>query len=360
MAAGMVKQLLPKDWAQIISSHVVSTGLLADGKAVAALNEQMDACEKLLDVMLSKANQGSNWYLPVLDVVVLQLRLCAYSADAGVGSGNKHQRDVAQKIQEFFGPMAKDSAQMSNSRKMGGLIIANHLFKMYFRINLLKQVGHVRRNIETRFPPLDEFPKSQTVTYTFYLGRLQVMAEQYAEAEESLGFALRHCHKDSKANKARILQYLVPVRLLRGMFPAPRLLQKYNFPQFQQAVAAIKAGDLRSYNVVLREHEDFFISRGIFLILEKLKKLVYRNLIRKVHTIMRNDESVKRKEQIKLSYIRAAFSANGVEMPEEHFDEIECILANLIYRGYIRGFIAHNKCLVVSAKDPFPKVSSFA
>lgn len=36
-------------------------------------------------------------------------------------------------------------------------------------------------------------------------------------------------------------------------------------------------------------------------------------------------------------------------------DEIECILANLIYRGYVRGYIAHTKrILVLSKKDPFP------
>ena len=35
--------------------------------------------------------------------------------------------------------------------------------------------------------------------------------------------------------------------------------------------------------------------------------------------------------------------------------EIECILANMIYKGYIRGYIAHEKgVLVLSKRDPFP------
>ena len=35
--------------------------------------------------------------------------------------------------------------------------------------------------------------------------------------------------------------------------------------------------------------------------------------------------------------------------------EVECVVANLIYRGYVKGYISHQKAvLVVSKKDPFP------
>ena len=40
-------------------------------------------------------------------------------------------------------------------------------------------------------------------------------------------------------------------------------------------------------------------------------------------------------------------------------DEIECIMANLIYRGYLKGYIAHAKgYLVVSKKLAFPKIGA--
>ena len=36
-------------------------------------------------------------------------------------------------------------------------------------------------------------------------------------------------------------------------------------------------------------------------------------------------------------------------------DEVECILANLIYKGLVRGYISHEKAtLVLSKKEPFP------
>jgi hypothetical protein len=35
-------------------------------------------------------------------------------------------------------------------------------------------------------------------------------------------------------------------------------------------------------------------------------------------------------------------------------DELECILANLIYEKKIKGHIAHNSHLIVSKENPFP------
>lgn len=36
-------------------------------------------------------------------------------------------------------------------------------------------------------------------------------------------------------------------------------------------------------------------------------------------------------------------------------EEVECQVANLIYRGYVKGYISHSKrVLVLSKKSPFP------
>ena len=48
----------------------------------------------------------------------------------------------------------------------------------------------------------------------------------------------------------------------------------------------------------------------------------------------------------------AAPSADGIEVD---MDEVECILANLIYSGKVKGYISHQKSiLVLSKQDPFP------
>ena len=58
------------------------------------------------------------------------------------------------------------------------------------------------------------------------------------------------------------------------------------------------------------------------------------------------------KHQIALDHVANAFKWLG--MPID-LDEVECILANLIYRGYVRGYLSHSKrMLVLSKRDPFP------
>jgi len=83
------------------------------------------------------------------------------------------------------------------------------------------------------------------------------------------------------------------------MLPTDLLLQKYNLPQFQGIVRAIRSGNLLDFNkryfrsatnekvvcnhsTSLAEHQEFFIQKGIYLVLEKLTYLTYRNLFKKV------------------------------------------------------------------------------
>lgn len=88
-----------------------------------------------------------------------------------------------------------------------------------------------------------------------------------------------------------------------------------------------------------------FDRQGTYLLLEKCKTVCYRNLLKRVYKILD-------KHQVSLSYVASAFKYLG--MPID-LDEIECILANLIYRGYVRGYLSHSKrVLVLSKRDPFP------
>lgn len=79
--------------------------------------------------------------------------------------------------------------------------------------------------------------------------------------------------------------------------------------------------------------------------LEKCKMVCYRNLFKRVYLIME-------KHQIPLEQVARTFKWLG--MPID-LDEVECILANLIFKNYVRGYISHAKrTLVLSKRDPFP------
>lgn len=123
------------------------------------------------------------------------------------------------------------------------------------------------------------------------------------------------------------------------------MLDKYGLDEFKPLVVGIQKGDLRAFQAGLVEHQDGFIRQGTYLMLEKCKTVCYRNLFKRVHIILE-------KHQISLHQVANAFKWLGMPMD---LDEIECIMANLIYRGYIRGYLSHQKrVLVLSKREPFP------
>lgn len=169
-------------------------------------------------------------------------------------------------------------------------------------------------------------------------------------ADEHLTYAFEHCHKQSKKNKRLILTYLVPVKMLLGYMPKRSLLEKYNLMEFWELVEAVKTGDLRRLESIMAKHETFFIGAGIYLIVEKLKLLAYRNLFKKVYLAMNT-------HQIPVQSLLTALQMHGVQGID--MDETECLVANLIFEGKMKGYISHqHKKVVISKQNPFPQLSS--
>lgn len=49
----------------------------------------------------------------------------------------------------------------------------------------------------------------------------------------------------------------------------------------------------------------------------------------------------------------------GQDLGEESvMEQLKCILANLVFKGHVKGYIAHEKnFLVLSANNPFPRIA---
>jgi len=110
----------------------------------------------------------------------------------------------------------------------------------------------------------------------------------------------------------------------------------------------VKQGNLGEFLSSMKAHQEFFIRRGIYLILEKLKTLTYRNLFKKIWLLLH--------KQTKLPVMTfvGVIQHFGVDID---VDEMESILANLIYEGYIKGYLSHQAgVMVVSSSNAFPKL----
>jgi hypothetical protein len=105
------------------------------------------------------------------------------------------------------------------SKKAGVLFIVNQLFSIYFRLNTLRLCKNLLRPVETK-KLNEQGTMGQMVTYSYYVGRLNLFEDQYADAEKNLEYAFKNCHKNAIHNKKCILRYLVPVKLYRGRLPS--------------------------------------------------------------------------------------------------------------------------------------------
>ena len=349
------------DYSTCLSALQDATKAAAAGDALSCF----DAQSRLHSAL--NHNFGSstgNWLVLALQKTCRNTHHLAVQADevASVEAGgrNDHSRlqGAVTLLQESFSKTLNDRKEFDprapldehGSKKAGVLFIVNQLFAMYFRLNTLRLCKNLVRPVESR--NLHTSGKmGEMVTYRYFVGRLNMFEDQYDEAEGNLDYALQHCHKAAIKNKRLILTYLVPVKLLRGRLPTTHLLQKYSLHEFVPLVEGIRTGDLRTFNDGLLKYQNLFITRGTYLLLEKCKTVCYRNLFKRVHLIIG-------KTQIHLDSISKAFKWLGMAI--DH-DEVECILANLIFKGYVRGYISHGmKTLVLSKRDPFPKTAVIA
>ncbi|XP_060577197.1 PCI domain-containing protein 2-like [Ruditapes philippinarum] len=240
-------------------------------------------------------------------------------------------------------------AAIEDTKKWGMLNLVNQLFKIYFKINKLHLCKPLIRAIDS-LPMKDKFSLSHLITFRYYVGQKAMFDGDFKKAEEYLSFAFEHCHRESTKNKRLILQFLVPVKMLLGQMPKSELLRKYDLLAFLEVSEAVGSGNIRQLNAVMEKHEHYFIKCGIYLILEKLKIIAYRNLFKKVYLI-------KKTHQLPIqSFTRAL---QWMEVEEIDNDETACIVANLICDNKIKGYISYqHQKLVVSKQNPFPQLST--
>uniref|UniRef100_H3A2W0 PCI domain-containing protein 2 n=1 Tax=Latimeria chalumnae TaxID=7897 RepID=H3A2W0_LATCH len=304
-----------------------------------------------------QAHKEENWALPIMYAVALDLRIFANNADQqlakkGRGKVGDMLEKAAELLMSCFRVCASDSrAGIEDSKKWGMLFLINQLFKIYFKINKLHLCKPLIRAIDSSNLK-DDYSMAQRITYKYYVGRKAMFDSDFKQgkAEDYLSFAFQHCHRSCQKNKRMILIYLLPVKMLLGHMPTIQLLRKYDLLQFAEVTKAVSEGNLLLLNEALTKHENFFIRCGIFLILEKLKIITYRNLFKKVYLLLKT-------HQLPLDAFLAALKFMQVE--DVDIDEVQCILANLIYMGHIKGYISHqHQKLVVSKQNPFPPLST--
>ncbi|KAL9255032.1 Enhanced ethylene response protein 5-like protein [Drosera capensis] len=321
---------------------------------IGQLVDSYSAFEKFANAFIQEfRNWETAWALEALYVIAYEIRVLAERADRELASSKKTTeklKGAGSFLMKVFGVLAG-----KGPKRVGALYITCQLFKIYFKLGTVHLCRSVIRSIETaRIFDFEEFPSRDKVTYMYYTGRLEVFNENFPAADQKLSYALSHCIPYHEANLRMILKYLIPVKLSLGILALDSMLENYNLVEYKDIVRALRQGDLRLLRYALQENEDRFLRSGVYLVLEKLELQVYRRLIKKIHVIQKHKDPSKA-HQIKLEVIVKAMNWLEIEMD---IDEVECIVAMLIYKNLVKGYFAHkSKVLVLSKQDPFPKLN---
>jgi hypothetical protein len=230
------------------------------------------------------------------------------------------------------------------------LALTNVLFKIYFALNSLSLCTKLIDIIEGPacnglMQQVELLPVCDVVMYKYYNGRLMMFEDKYENARIFLRMALKNCPTSFVKNRQRILASLIPVEMCLGVFPTEAVARLYGFGEMVELSFATRRGDLRTFDAIMDNHQISFIKVGIYLVLEQVRTIAIRNFFKRVCFVIDST-------RVSLETIEVAHKYLD---PSTNLDLIECLLANLIFQGKVKGYMSHQKrMLILSKVEPFP------
>ena len=314
---------------------------------VGALEMLTSSLRKLIT---SYAAEEGDWLFPVVSHMCVLARRFACRLDLEEDS-QKWRKKLVEVFRDLFAIVHKERERLS-----GTCWLICQLLNLYVALDQTKLCAHILAALsqslakEGGFKP-ESVPKSVGVTLYFYWGRFLVMQGKIAEARHKLEWAFISCVRHGR-NRKRIAEYLIPCMIATGSVPRDQFIRDCGLEFFVNLSTAVKQGDVATYNTLMDENMITLTKSGTFLLMEKCKFVCYRNLVKRVACILREQGS----DQSKLDLL--GFETAWALLESANRDEVICALAELIYSGAVKGYLApdHNK-LVLSKVEPFPTLS---
>ncbi|OSD04553.1 hypothetical protein PYCCODRAFT_1443820 [Trametes coccinea BRFM310] len=342
---GYYEGSLESPWDEIAIQYVLVVNNCARKRAREAFKEECT----LVSLFLRFFAQNSGWTLPALFSILRDLRDLASDVN-----NTANMEEAARIISKAFSSCVMDrQSPLPESRKWGVYYVVGLILKCYFRVRRISLSKNILRAIDANpdIPPLSAYPRSHQVTYRYYIGMLSFLNEDFAKAEQELTLAFYNCYTGAHSNQERVLTYLIPLRMFRGHLPSRELLQRFPVLDdlYTPFIKAIRTGDIKSYDEALDRFEKRLVDLNLYLTIEKARELCIRGLFRRVW--IASDKSTR----IPVSMFHAALQIANQDVSAA---EAECLVANMIFKGFTRGYISHEQQMVVLAKtNAFPRLA---
>jgi hypothetical protein len=171
--------------------------------------------------------------------------------------------------------------------------LANLCMKILFQCNKPEGVPTFYNAVVMHNRPLNSYPRSERVTYLYYLGRYFFVSSQFYFALVTLEAAYAECHTRSLKQRRLILVYLVAASIILGRFPSPQLYARPEATGFEERFKpitdSIRQGNLSSFlhqTSLDAPQANWFLYFGIlYQIKYRCEPLVWRSLARRTFAI---------------------------------------------------------------------------
>ncbi|KAJ3396720.1 COP9 signalosome (CSN) subunit [Lobulomyces angularis] len=371
-------QLKKNIWLQLLFDHLQAKNHLLKSNFQTAFNFQNGLAQKFHGIF----KDLHRWALPILYTINNDLFKLANEADILLIQQNQKPVNVEEGLrtsQKAFSCCTMDRFNAVDiSRKWGTYYMVNLLFKCYFKLDQTNLCKNITRALEaSNLPELSLYPLSHRITYSYYQGMLLFSQENYKDSYMHFDFGFRQLRSSEEHSKNRVLflKYLIPLNILKGIYPTKKLMFKpENYKLnliYSNFVKSCSEGDLNLFDLSLIKFEANLVEFGTFNLIEKLRFVCLRNLFKKLVYVVGGN-------QLSLQYFLFAvkFSLKESEGDEEKKKEneltddinfsytdsgdVECKLANMIHNGLIKGYMDHDKQMIVLSKaNPFPTLNFF-
>lgn len=344
-------------YGEVLSLYLLCLQARTAGESVREL-ELVCTCLKTWAQRYIESNGTGLWMLPFMMYLSVLARRVASQLDQdkrSEASSDVYLKKLVEIYRELFQKLNKE-----RTRRAGHIWVCCELLRALFKLGQVSQCSFVFSAVtqslnKDGFNPTD-LPKAICVTFYYYWGKHSVFEHNLRDADERLTWAFNNCPEKSKANRRRILLYLVPCKLRLGVLPTQALLQNYSLDIFIGVVKAIREGNVQLFTQKMEESAADFIKMGTYLLMMKLKFMVLRNLAKEVHQEVRHRLGENADHKLDLTPFEHVFSwQDGSDA-----DETACALTNLIHIGAVKGYLSHQHRKLVFAKDvPFPPPSKW-